>query len=118
MSAADFNIDILLHAGSIVEGQVVAAIGLFQINLNTLGDVGIGCAIVAAHSAGEVVDSALLSLIQTQLVGSTNSRIGNVVILNSRINFLYAFSIKVHTAYVIISRTAHYFITVTVGILG
>ena len=67
VGAVSNNVNILLGR-AVHEVQVVAALSGLQVNINALGEVGVGSAVVAAHSAGEVVGTFLGGLVQTQLV--------------------------------------------------
>ena len=78
MGAACDDVDVLLDAVSIGEVQVIAAFCGLQVDINTLGVVGLGCTVEAAHHAGEVVSFVLGGLIQTQLVGHADLGRGGV----------------------------------------
>ena len=78
VGAAGNDVDVLLSAISVHEVQVVAALCGLQVYINSGSEVGLGCTVVAAHHAGEVVGLVLCGLIQAQLVCNANLRIGGV----------------------------------------
>ena len=71
MSAADHHIDVQL--GFTVEGvEVVAACGLFHINIDSSSGICGGGHIVAVHTASQIVNSIFqVTLSHTEAVGST-----------------------------------------------
>ena len=92
VGAVSNNVNILLGR-AVHEVQVVTALSGLQVNINALGEIGVGSAVVGAHSAGEVVSSFLGGLVQTQLVSnadlgsggiSTVSQCGSIVSGNIR----------------------------------
>ena len=75
MSAALLQLDVLLR--TVVEVQLVAAGHHLNVHIHSVIHAGVGGAIVAAHRAGEIVHSALLGLVQTQLVGHALHGVGH-----------------------------------------
>ena len=76
MGAADYHVDVqlrILHHGI----EIVAALGLFQENIRSLGGIGGGGHVIAVHCAGQVINLVFqVTLCHTKLVGCANSGIG------------------------------------------
>ena len=77
MGAALHQLDVVLNAGSVVEVQLVAALHDLNEHIHSQSHVGLGGAVIGAHGADEVVDSALSGLVQTQLIGHAGLQRGS-----------------------------------------